>query len=80
MDSIIFDEGVAYLGPSGLPSTCYFGLSTYAVDSMTTAMTLAAANWGEITGTGYARFSQARPSASGNQYVFTEMDWETGPL
>ena len=77
-DTIIFDEGVAYLGPSGLPSTCYFGLSTLATGSMTTAMTLAGTAWGEITGTGYARLSQARPTATGHQYVFTLMDWETG--
>jgi hypothetical protein len=69
-DFIAFNEGRNEVGSNGLPATCYFFLSTKGVDAgtaHTAGETLAAADLGEITGTGAARKSQrrARRSAPG---------------
>lgn len=77
---IAFDEGTNTLASVGLPSTCYFLLSTKSVDATTPfakADTLAAAA-GEITGSGYVRGTQAEPSPAGGTVSFTQMSWATG--
>lgn len=75
-DFIDFTEGQNYLLANGLPSTCYFLLSTDAVSSLTAASTLAG-GVAEITGTGYARQSQAKPTPSGGAAAFAQMSWST---
>jgi hypothetical protein len=65
-DFLAFTEGRSELANNGLPATCYFLLSTKSVDGTsahTANETLAGASLGEISGTGYARQSQAEPSA-----------------
>lgn len=78
-DFTAFAEGNQYLltHGNGLPTTCYFLLSTTAVGSFASAATLAG-GVGEITGTGYARQSQAAPTPSGGTITFTQMSWSTG--
>lgn len=80
-DFIMFTEGKNELLNNGLPSTCYFLLSTKSVDATsahTAGETLAGATLGEITGTGYARQSQSEPTASGGSVSFVQMSWTTG--
>ncbi len=72
-----FDEGRDELLSNGLPSTCYFLLSTLDADTHTADETLAAADLGEITGTGYARQSQSEPTPTAGTAVFTEMSFAT---
>jgi len=76
-DTMVFNEGVAYLGASALPATCYFLLSTKAVSSFVATDTLAG-GVAEITGTGYARMNQARPTPATGVFTFTQMTWSTG--
>jgi hypothetical protein len=78
-DFISFDEGSQYLltHTDGLPTTCYFFLSTNAVSGWTAGSTLAG-TINEITGTGYARQSQAAPTPSGHTITFAQMSWATG--
>jgi hypothetical protein len=59
-DFLSFNEGRAQLATAGLPATCTFALSTK--DCNTHVVTDAYASFGEITGTGYARQTEARPS------------------
>jgi hypothetical protein len=64
---------------NGLPETSYFGLSTKSVDATspyTAGVTLATS--GEITGTGYARISQALPAPSGGSVAYSQKSWATG--
>lgn len=80
-DFIAFTEGKNELANNGLPSTCYFLLSTKSVDgtsAFTAGNTLSGATVGEITGTGYARQSQAEPTASSGTVTFSQMSWATG--
>lgn len=70
-------EGQNSLLTGGLPATCYFLLSTLAASSFTAGSTLAG-GVGEITGTGYARQSQARPVPAGGAAAFAQMTWNTG--
>jgi hypothetical protein len=80
-DFLMFTEGRSELASNGLPATCYFALSTKSVDGTnphTAGETLAGAAFGEITGTGYARQSQAEPSAVNGVVTFTQMSWSTG--
>lgn len=80
-DFIVFDEGARELLANGLPATCRFMLSTRGVDAgtaFTAGQTLAGATLGEITGTGYARQSQAEPAPSGRGVSFAQMSWSTG--
>lgn len=72
------NEGKNRLGTSGLPATCYFLLSTQTIGSTFTAASTLAGGVGEITGTGYARQSQARPSPTNGSFVFSQMSWATG--
>lgn len=76
-DFIDFTEGQNYLLSNGLPATCYFLLSTDAISSLTAASTLSG-GVAEITGTGYARQSQAKPTPSGGAAAFSQMTWSTG--
>ena len=79
-DFIAFTEGKNELVNNGLPSTCYFLLSTKSIDATsahTAGETLAGATLGEITGTGYSRQSQAEPSASSGTVSFSQMSWAT---
>lgn len=80
-DFLMFTEGRTELANNGLPSTCYFALSTKGVDAgtaHTAGETLAGAAFGEITGTGYARQSQSEPTASSGTVTFSQMSWSTG--
>jgi hypothetical protein len=80
-DFLAFTEGRSELANNGLPATCYFLLSTKSVDGTsahTANETLAGATLGEITGTGYARQSQAEPTAVNGVVTFTQMSWSTG--
>lgn len=80
-DFLAFSEGRTELANNGLPSTVYFLLSTKSVDGTsahTANETLAGANLGEITGTGYARQSQSEPTASSGVVSFSQMSWSTG--
>lgn len=76
---IAFNEGKTELVNNGLPSTCYFLLSTRGVGGGTThsATDTLAGGVGEITGTGYARQSQSEPSASSGVVSFAQMSWAT---
>lgn len=78
-DTISFNEGRALLVNSGLPATCTFALSTK--DCSTHAVTDAYASFGEITGTGYARQTEAEPTASSANpaaVAFAIKTWATG--
>lgn len=78
---ISFEEGRKSLAQSGLPATCYFLLSTKDEASFLQTDTLSGLASGEITGTGYARQSQALPtptSANPTAISFTQMTWATG--
>ena len=79
-DFISFNEGRKELANNGLPGTCYFLLSTRDCNTHVVTDTLSG-GVGEITGTGYARQSQAEPtatSASPSVIAFSQMTWTTG--
>jgi hypothetical protein len=79
-DFLSFNEGRKELANNGLPATCYFLLSTR--DCATHAVTdTLAGGVGEITGTGYARQSEAEPTASSANpaaVAFAQKTWATG--
>lgn len=79
-DFIIFTAGRSQLANGGLPSTCYFLLSSKPCSGAGghTASDTLAGGVGEITGTGYARASQSEPSAAAGVVSFDEMVWATG--
>ena len=77
---ISFEEGRKHLAQSGLPATVYWLLSTKDEASFLQTDTLAG-GVGEITGTGYARQSQALPTptlANPTAIAFSQMTWATG--
>src|SRR5689334_9340330 len=78
-DTLLFNEGKAYLAANGLPSTCYFLLSTKSVDATTpfTAADTLVGGVGEITGTGYTRKNQAEPTPVNGLVTFVIMTWDT---
>ena len=76
-DFLTFNEGIDHVLSSGLPSTCYFLLSTDNVAALTATDTLAG-GIGEITGTGYARQSQALPTPTLGDITFAASTWNTG--
>jgi hypothetical protein len=78
-DFIAFTAGINSLLNNGLPATCYFLLSSQQIvgGGLEAGDTLVG-GVGEISGTGYARQSQAEPSAAGEQVVFAMMSWSTG--
>lgn len=75
-DFLAFTEGKNNLETNGLPSTCYFLLSTKDCSTFVIGDTLGG-GVAEITGTGYARQSQARPTPSSGTVSFTQMSWST---
>lgn len=80
-DFISFNEGRQYLltHTDGLPTTVYFGLSTKSATTFVPGDTLATS--GEITGTGYARQSEAAPTptnANPSVIQFAQKTWATG--
>lgn len=78
-DTISFNEGRALLFNTGLPATTTFALSTK--DCSTHAVGDAYASFGEITGTGYARQTEAEPtatSANPSAVVWAQKTWATG--
>lgn len=77
-DFIAFSEGKTELANNGLPATCYFILSTKACDTHTAGETLAGADLGEITGTGYARLTESEPTAVAGVVTFSTKTWSTG--
>lgn len=79
-DFIAFNEGKSEMAANGLPTTCYFLLSTKGVDAgtaHTAGETLAAADLGEITGTGYVRKTQAEPAPVNGVVSFSQLSWDT---
>jgi hypothetical protein len=79
-DFIVFNEGKSEMASNGLPATCYFFLSTKSVDATSPHVateTLAAADLGEITGTGAARKNQAEPAPVNGVVSFALMSWAT---
>lgn len=79
-DFISFNEGRKYLLNNGLPATCYFLLSTRSCDTHVVTSTLVGLV-GEITGTGYARQTEAEPTATlanPAAVVFAQKSWATG--
>lgn len=78
-DFLMFDQGANELLTNGLPATCRFLLSTKGVGAGTafTAADTLAGGVGEITGTGYARQSQAKPTAASRAAAFAQMSWAT---
>lgn len=75
-----FAEGRKQLALAGLPATCTFLLSTK--DEATFADSdVYASGLGEITGTGYARLTEARPAGGGTSPTtiqFAIKTWATG--
>lgn len=76
-DFIAFNQGKTELASNGLPSTCYFLLSTKDCNTHVATDTLGG-GVGEITGTGYARQSQAEPTPTNGVVAFSQMTWATG--
>jgi hypothetical protein len=80
-DFLLLTEGASELANNGLPSTCYFLLSSKSVGATsphTAGETLAAADLGEISGTGYARVTESEPTASAGVVSFAVKSWSTG--
>lgn len=78
-DFLSFNEGRKELANNGLPATCYLLLSTKDCNTHVVTDTLAG-GVGEITGTGYARQSQAEPTASAanpSVVAFAQATWQT---
>ncbi len=75
-DTIKFSEGLTEIGTNGLPATVYFLLSTKDCATLLTSDTLAG-GVGEITGTGYARQSEARPAGVAGVFAFAVKTWQT---
>jgi hypothetical protein len=81
-DFIAFTEGETDLLTSGAPSganACSFALSTKPCSGAGahTAADTFGGGFGEITGTGYARQTQTRPTPSAGQIAFAQMTWST---
>jgi hypothetical protein len=76
-DILKFNEGLNYVWDVGIPDECYFLLSSEPCASLSAASTLAG-GVGEITGTGYARQSQAVPNPTNGAGTFNQMSWSTG--
>lgn len=76
-DFIYFNEGKDYVNANGWPATVYFLLSTGTIGTTLVASSTLAGGVSEITGTGYSRKSQARPSSSGGSLAFAQASWAT---
>ena len=83
-DFIAFNEGRQQIEDTGWPATVTFALSTRSVGGVGGSTAFAAGDthaggFGEITGTGYTRKTQAEPAASGlGRKLFTVLQWLTG--
>lgn len=81
-DFLIFDQGANEILDNGYPSTVYLALSTKKVGTQAGGEHLVtdtlAGGFGEATGTGYTRKSQAEPAASGRQKALAQASWATG--
>jgi hypothetical protein len=79
-DFISFNEGEDSILSSGMPSTCYFLLSTKSCSGTSpfSSTDTLAGGVGEITGTGYARKNQALPTPTAGALAFTLCTWTTG--
>lgn len=85
-DFIRFDEGANYILTTGQgqPSTVFFLLSTKSCNGaggsgqFTHTDTLSGTGVGEITGTGYARQSQAAATPATGGVSYAQMTWSTG--
>lgn len=78
-DFISFLEGEDSILASGMPATCHLLLSTNSCSGsspFSTSDTLAG-GVGEITGTGYARTSQALPTPTAGTIAFAISTWNT---
>lgn len=78
-DFISFNEGRKEIANNGLPSTCYFLLSTKDCNTHVVTDTLAG-GVGEITGTGYARQTESEPTATAanpSAVAFAQKTWAT---
>lgn len=79
-DFISFNEGRAWVTNNGLPATCSFALSTKTCSALLVTDTFAG-GFAEITGTGYARQTEAEPTASSANPAaisFAQKTWATG--
>jgi hypothetical protein len=79
-DYLNFTAGDDLILADGLPSTCFLALSSKPCSGSgchVVGDTLAG-GIGEIGGTGYGRQSQAAPTPSGGEAVFTVVDFATG--
>lgn len=79
-DFIAFNEGRREALNNGLSATCYFLLSTRSCNTHVVGDTLAG-GVGEITGTTYARQSEAEPTvtlANPGVVAFAVKTWATG--
>jgi hypothetical protein len=73
-----FNQGRQVVEDTGWPATVTFALSTRDANTHAAADTYAG-GFGEITGTGYARATQAEPAATGlGRKLFTVLSWATG--
>lgn len=79
-DYLAFNEGKTELANNGLPSTCYFLLSTKPCSGSGThsASDTLSGGVGEITGTGYARQTEAEPTAVAGVVTFAAKTFSTG--
>jgi hypothetical protein len=75
-DTLKFSEGLTEIGTNGLPATVYFLLSTKDCATLLASDTLSG-GVGEITGTGYARQSEARPTGAAGVFAFAAKVWAT---
>lgn len=81
-DFLIYDQGANEWLDNGYPSTVYLALSTRKVGTQlggehAVGDTLAG-GFGEITGTGYTRKSQAEPAAAARGKALAQAIWNTG--
>jgi hypothetical protein len=76
-DFLTFNEGTDHVLSAGMPSTCYFLLSTENVGALSATDTLSG-GIGEITGTGYIRQSQALPTPVAGDITWASSTWNTG--
>lgn len=75
-----FDEGLRALDDGGWPTNVYAVATTKTTDQFGDSNTLVTAGMlAEITGTGYARQTMAKPSSTGRgQRVWPNVVWATG--
>lgn len=75
-----FDEGLRFIDDQGWPTNVYVALSTKTCDQFADSNTLVTGTsmLSEITGTGYTRFTLAKPGSTGRgQRVWPTASWAT---